>query len=163
MLHRRHRAGPHGQPEIEPKRGEHNEDEIEHGRPEGEDRLRVHLVGQAIDDDAGQRGLDQRIGEASVSREVPILGDPPAQKSEREHFVGDERADRQQRKHGIDAAAEQPMGEIGEDDRTCHRDGKQHRQDDRQRPHALLLAAQDLASQRVAVTVCRPLRHRVPS
>ena len=120
------------------------------------------MAAEEEDDHARQAGLDQGIGEARDAREVLVLGGPPAQDEQHHHFVQDEGPDGGQRLPAGDAAAEHAQGEFREEVGGDQGGGEQGGQDDGQHPHALDLAAHDLAPQFIGVAVRGCFSHRRP-
>ena len=116
-------------------------------------------MGKDHDHDARQAGLDQRIGKARRTWEILVGGDAPAQHAERRDLEQDERAEARDGDPGGNALREQLAREVWRESKGAQ-DRRQHdRQQDGQGPHAHLLAAQDLASERLGVGACYRFGH----
>ena len=157
------RPGPDRKPEIDPQGREQDEDEVEQRRPVAEHQHRVHVVAQRDDDDGRQRRLDQRICEARHLREIKVARRPVPQEGEGNQLIDQERGDADQREPPGHIAIEHARGIVREDVRDRQRERKQDREDDGEGAHALLLAANDLAAERVCEEVGRRGRHRPPN
>ena len=91
QLRRRDESGERREPEIQPQRGEDDEDEIghRHRKPEGSDRS--HAVDMQRQRDGRHRGFDEGADVAGVQRQIAPHAHMPLDRARHPDFEQDER------------------------------------------------------------------------
>ena len=160
QLHGRDGAGPQRQPEIEPQRRQQDEHEIEHRRPVAE-----HRGGSMWRLSRKMMTLGRLVSTRALAKR-PMRGKSlswAARQRRTNSTTTSYRKNGPMAASGIpagDAAAEHAQGEFGEEVGGDQGGGEQGGQHDGQHPHALDLAAHDLAAQFIGVAVRGCFSHR---